>query len=106
MLSFILLQTPHTDNNSMYQAILIGGMMLVFYFFMIRPQQKRKKEQYVFLEKLKKGEHIITIGGIHGKVHAVADNTLTLEIDNKGAKITVAKDAISMDATRRHLQNQ
>jgi preprotein translocase subunit YajC len=74
-------------------------MLLVFYFFMIRPQQKRKKEQRTFLEKIRKGEQVITIGGIHGKVYDVAEDTLTLEIDNKGSKITISRGAIALEAT-------
>jgi preprotein translocase subunit YajC len=81
-------------------------MLLVFYFFMIRPQQKRKKEQRTFLEKIKKGEHVITIEGIHGKVYDMAEDTLTLEIDNKGSKITVSRGAIALDATTRHAPKQ
>jgi len=106
MLSSLLLQATNTEINPMYQFILIGGMVLVFYFFIIRPQQRRKKEQYTFLEKIKKGEQVITIGGIHGKVYEVSEDAITLEVDSKGSKITVAKGAISLDSTRRHAQKK
>ncbi len=101
MFNSILLDASVTEGSSTHQFVLIGGMLLVFYFFMIRPQQKRKKEQHTFLEKIKKGEQVITIGGIHGKVYDVAEDTLTLEVDSKGSKITVVKSAISWDAIRR-----
>ena len=86
----------------MYQFILIGGILLVFYFFMIRPQQKRQREQRSFLEQMKKGTHVVTIGGIHGKIYEVAADTVTLEVDQKGAKITVSRGAISLDSTKQY----
>ena len=106
MFNTLLLQATNTEGNSMYQSILIGSMLLVFYFFMIRPQQKRKTEQRTFLEKLKKGTQVVTIGGIYGKVYEVSEDTLTLEIDNKGSKITLAKEAVSLDSTKRHTQKK
>ena len=106
MCYILLLQAANTESNSMHQFILIGGILLVFYFFMIRPQQKRQKDQRTFLDKLKKGEQVITIGGIHGKIYDVADDTVTLEIDSKGAKITVSRSAISVDSTKRHVQKK
>ncbi|MHA7877705.1 MAG: preprotein translocase subunit YajC [Bacteroidota bacterium] len=106
MLNTLLLQAANTEGNAMYQYVLIGSMLFVFYFFMIRPQQKQKREQRIFLDKIKKGTHVITIGGIHGKVFDVTDDTLTLEIDNKGAKLTVSRGAISLDAVRRYTQKK
>ena len=106
MLNSLLLDVPFMEGSSFHQPILIVGMLLVFYFFMIRPQQKRKKEQRTFLEKIKKGEQVITIGGIHGKVYDVAEDTLTLEIDNKGSKITVSRGAIALEHTKQHAQKK
>jgi preprotein translocase subunit YajC len=102
MLNSLLLDIPGPDGSSFHQYILIGSMLLVFYFFMIRPQQKRKKEQRTFLETIKKGEQVITIGGIYGKVCDVAEHTLTLEVDSKGSKITIARGAVSLESTKRH----
>ncbi len=101
MFNALLLAAIGTPGN-MPQLILMGGILVVFYFFMIRPQQRRQKEQRTFLEKMKKGTSVVTIGGIHGKLHAIADNTVTLEIDNKGTKMTFSKGAISLDATKKH----
>lgn len=106
MLDSLLLQVGNAEGRTVYQFMLIGGMLLVFYVFMVRPQQRRRKDQQVFLEELKKGAQVVTIGGIHGKVYAVSDDTLTLEVDNRGSKITVSKDAISLDTTRQHMQKK
>lgn len=102
MFHSILLDAASTGSNSMHQFMLIGGMLLVFYFFMIRPQQKRQKEQRSFVEQMKKGTPVVTIGGIHGKIYEVTDDTVTLEIDSKGTKMTVSKSAISLDSTKQY----
>lgn len=72
------------------------GVMIVFYFFMIRPQQKKQKDQQKFREGLKKGDSVVTIGGLHGKVYAVEATTVTLEVD-KGIKLTFEKTAVSQE---------
>ena len=50
------------------QLIFLGLIIVVFYFFMIRPQMKKTKEAKKFRESLKKGDKIVTIGGLHGKI--------------------------------------
>lgn len=77
-----------------YQVVMWVGIIGVFYFFMIRPQQKKQKEQKELLTNLKKGDQVVTIGGIHARVYTVEEATVTLELD-KGVKLTVEKSAIS-----------
>ena len=102
MLNYIFLTLlDNLGNGSMHQLILIGSIVLVFYFFMIRPQYKRQKDQRKFLDQLKKGDPLISIGGIHGKMCEASDDTVTLEIDSKGSKITIAKSAISLEASQK-----
>ncbi|MEM7382760.1 MAG: preprotein translocase subunit YajC [Bacteroidota bacterium] len=84
------------------QIFLISSIALVFYFFMIRPQQRRQKEYQEFLEQIKKGESVVTIGGIHGTIYEVTADLVTLEIDKKGSKLTIAKGAISIESTKRY----
>jgi preprotein translocase subunit YajC len=59
---------------------LLVGVFVVIYFFMIRPQQKRRKELQNFRSEIKKGDKIITIGGIYGKVNDIKENVVTIEI--------------------------
>ena len=54
-------------------------IVLVFYLFFIRPQMKKSKDQKKYREALKKGDKIITIGGIHGKIIEVQETTFTIE---------------------------
>ena len=77
-----------------YQVVMWVGIIGVFYFFMIRPQQKKAKEQKSLLGNLKKGDMVVTIGGIHARIYTVEEATVTLELD-KGVKLTVEKSAIS-----------
>jgi preprotein translocase subunit YajC len=55
-------------------------MFAIFYFLLIRPQQKKAKEHRALLDALKKGDQVVTAGGMHGKVTALDDQTVTLEI--------------------------
>jgi preprotein translocase subunit YajC len=88
------------------QIALIASFVLVFYFFMIRPQQKRQKEQRGFIDQIKKGDNVVTIGGIHGKIHEIDNDVIVLETDTRGSKITISRSAISIEATKRMLQKQ
>ena len=95
----ILAQVPGGTSNSMiWNIVLWVGIFVVFYFFMIRPQQKKQKDQKSFIENLKKGDGVVTIGGLHGKVYAVEGTTVIVEVD-KGVKLTFEKTAISREAT-------
>ncbi|MCR4736083.1 MAG: preprotein translocase subunit YajC [Treponema sp.] len=69
-------------------------IILIFYFFMIRPQSKKQKETEKMLNALKKGDKIITIGGIHGVVSSVKENTVIVKVDD-GCKIEFNRSAIS-----------
>ncbi len=55
-------------DGSLMNILFIGLMFFVFYFFMIRPQMKKQKELKKFRDGLAKGDHVVSIGGIHGKV--------------------------------------
>jgi preprotein translocase subunit YajC len=58
-------------------------MFVIFYFLLIRPQQKRNKEHRALLANLKKGDRIVTSGGIHGRITGLDETTLTVEIADK-----------------------
>jgi preprotein translocase subunit YajC len=86
------------DGGMLPQLLMFGAIILVFYFFMIRPQQKKMSDQKKFREELTKGMTVITIGGLHGKLVGLEDDTVIVEVD-KGIKLTFDKTAISMEAT-------
>ena len=75
---------------------------MVFYFFMIRPQQKKAKEAKKFIDELKTGDKVVTIGGAHGSVVSIREKTILVEVDSsKGVRIVFEKTAISKDASSR-----
>ncbi len=75
------------------QLVMIVLMIGVFYFFMIRPQMKKQKELKKFREGLKAGDKIVTIGGIHGKILEISENTVLIQ--SEGSKLRVEKAAVS-----------
>jgi len=85
--------------------VLIGGIIVIFYFFMIRPQQKKQKDQKKFLDEIKKGDMAVTMGGIHGKIAAIEDDTVLLDID-KGTKIKIEKSSISLEASKKYAEKK
>ena len=94
----ILLQAQ-TQSNPYIQYVIFGGIIVVFYFFMIRPQQKKAKDQKKFIDEVKKGDYVITIGGAHGHVADLDGDTFILEVE-KGGRIRFNKSAISLEATK------
>ncbi len=84
-------------GNPWISPIAIFLIFIVFYFFIIRPQQqsqkKKEKEKAAMIEALKKGDKIITIGGLHGTVTQIGDTSVTMDID-KTARLRVEKSAI------------
>ena len=73
--------------------VLFGMILLVFYFLLIRPQRQQMKSQQDFLGNLKKGEEVITSGGIHGKITGITDLVVTLEIADD-LRIKVSRTSI------------
>jgi len=96
----ILLMTGPTDakGGSPYSSLIFLGLIIVvFYFFFIRPQVKRTKDQKKYREGLTKGQKIITIGGIHGKILEVGDTTVVIEVEGQN-RLKVEKSAIASDS--------
>ncbi|NTW23196.1 MAG: preprotein translocase subunit YajC [Lentimicrobium sp.] len=99
MLSSIILMTPTEGQGSGYQSLIfLGLIMVVFYFFFIRPQAKKAKDLKKYREALKKGDKIVTIGGIHGKIVEVQETTFTIEVED-GSRLRMEKSAVAGDAT-------
>lgn len=69
-------------------------MLVVFYFLLIRPQQKRQKERMAMLDALKKGDKVITIGGLHGTIVDLTDDQVVLRV-NENTKLTFERHAVN-----------
>ena len=74
---------------------MIIALIAIFYFFMIAPQRKREKKINEFRNNIKKGDEVVTIGGIHGRIREIKEDSFVLEITD-GVRITVEKNAIAM----------
>ena len=80
-------------------------IIVVFYLFFIRPQMKKSKEQRKFRENLNKGDKIITIGGIHGKIIEIKEKQVVVDVGNQ-MKLTFDKSAIAMDTSSQLSETQ
>ena len=97
MYSYLLQAGGGSDFTSFLPII---GMVVIFYFFFIRPQQKKQKETKNFLTEIKKGDRVVTVGGIHGKVVEVSDSTFLLDVD-RGTKLLIEKSSISLESSKK-----
>ena len=77
--------------------IMMILIFVVFYFFMIRPQTKKQKELQKQRESMKKGDKVVTAGGIYGEIKEVQDTTLIITIA-KDVTIKVSKDSVFLEA--------
>ncbi len=77
---------------------LIAVMLGVFYFILIRPQRKRSQEHDQMISKIERGDEVITIGGMHGTIKQLGDDTVVLEVAD-GVTITFSRSAIARGLT-------
>ena len=96
---FTLLQAaqaaqPQGGGWSMW--IMLALIFVVMWLFMIRPQRKQQKELQNFRDSLKKGDKVVTVGGIYGTVDEIKDNSVLIMVD-KDVKIRVSKQALVKD---------
>jgi preprotein translocase subunit YajC len=89
---------PQEGSNPFSTFLPLILIVVVFYFFMIRPQMRKQKEMRNFREALKKGDKIITTGGIYGKINNISENIITVDVGNN-VIIKVDKSAILKDNT-------
>ena len=104
-LAFLYLMGPTPEGqNPLVTFLPLILVFVIFYFFMIRPQVRKQKELSSYRSALKKGDKIITTGGIYGKITDVKDNTVTVDVgDNillKIDKSAVLKDSSDLEKKR------
>ena len=87
----ILLQATAGSTSLIFFMLIFA----VMYFFMIRPQIKKQKKEQEYRSKLKKGDKVITIGGVYGKITEIKDESVVIEVYGD-TKLKIAKSAISM----------
>jgi len=92
----VALEADKPEGINWTTIVMFGAIFFVFYFFMIRPNQKKQKAAKAFRENLQKGDRIVTIGGVHGKIEAVKDATVVIATED-GGKLKVEKSAIASE---------
>lgn len=86
---------PANSTGSMISTIVMfGAVFAIFYFMIIRPQNKKQKAMAQMLSAVKKGDKVVTIGGVHGTVSSVKDKTVVVKVDDS-AKLEFSKSAIA-----------
>ncbi|MBX3101946.1 MAG: preprotein translocase subunit YajC [Bacteroidetes bacterium] len=93
MFTSTLLEAAAPQGAGSMQLVLLVGIVVIFYFFMIRPQMQRQKKEKNFRSSLAKGDKIITIGGIYGRIASVEENTVLVEVDDN-LKLRMDRNAI------------
>ena len=97
-MNILLMAAPEGGGGGFGAFIPLLAVIVIFYFFMIRPQMKRQKEIRNFRESLKKGDKVLTLGGIYGKIAEIQDTTVLLEIA-ENVRVKVEKSGIVKDNT-------
>ena len=93
-----MLDAPAAGGAGMGQTLILLAMIVgIFYFLMFRPQQKQAKEHQALLAALKKDDRVVTSAGLHGKIWAVKDDTLILEIA-RDVRIEIDKSSVRRKA--------
>jgi len=86
---------PPAGGDLSSMLLMFGFMFLIMYFLLIRPQQKRAKKHQEMVEAIKRGDEVVTSGGLKGKVHKVRDNNeISVELA-EGVRVTVIKSTVA-----------
>jgi preprotein translocase subunit YajC len=88
---FLLAQAA--GGNPLTTFGFMAALFAIMYFLLIRPQQKQAKEHRQLVASLKKGDEVVTQGGMLGKIYAVSDKLVTLEIAN-GVRVRILKTSV------------
>ena len=91
-----LLIVLQQQSNGLMNFLPLILIIVVFWFFMIRPQMKRQKELKNFRDSLKKGDKIVTTGGIYGKVLEIGDYYIIMEVEGQN-RLKIDKSAVIKD---------
>jgi preprotein translocase subunit YajC len=84
----------------MTQTIIMFGLMFaIFYFLLIRPQQKKQRQRAAMLNTLSKGDKVVTVGGLHGTIAEISDDTVVLKV-NDVTKLTFDRSSINNVSAR------
>jgi len=81
-------------TSSIYMIGFLVVIFALFYFVMIRPQRRKQKEQQQMTQELKRGDKIMTIGGIHGQIESISEDSIVIKVES-GSTIRMAKNSVA-----------
>ena len=93
-LSLLMVPPQGEPGNPIMTFLPLIAIVGIFYFLIIRPQSKKQKETQKMLSALRKGDRVVTIGGIHGVIQTVRESTIILKVD-ENVKLEINRGAIS-----------
>lgn len=96
MISMLQAAAQQPQGGGMMFWVMIGAMILIMWLFMWRPESKRRKQMQEFIANLKKGDKVITAGGIHATVKEVKETTLLIEVDSN-VTLRIEKNMVVAD---------
>ena len=88
-----LMMSPAPGSNPLIGLLPIVAMLAIMYFLLLRPQQKEARRHQEMLNALKKGDEVVTVGGLYGKILALSDDRVSLRVD-EGVKVEVERAKI------------
>jgi len=93
----VFLMTQSGSGSGGFVGLLLPLLLigLVFYFFIYKPQKDREQEHEEMVSNLEQGDKIVTIGGVHGTVQRIDEDSILAQVDSKGTKLRIDKDAIA-----------
>ncbi len=91
---YFLMAQPGAEPNPIATFLPLVLIFVVFYFFIIRPQKKKENERKTMIEAVKKGDKVITIGGLYGNVTQVDESSLLVQVDTN-TKLRIEKSAVA-----------
>lgn len=94
MYDYLLMPQTGGEPNFLVTMLPLLLIFVVFYFFIIRPQKKRETERKALIAAVKKGDRIVTLGGIHGTVQQVDEASLLVQVDSN-VKLRIDKNAVA-----------
>jgi preprotein translocase subunit YajC len=88
-----------TTTSTIYMVVFLVLIFAMFYFLMIRPQRKRQKEHQQLMEELRRGDRVVTVGGIYGVIDSVSEDSVVIKLES-GATMRVAKGSVALKQER------
>ena len=99
LISILMMGGADGQGGGMSSIIFLVLIFGVFWLFMIRPQVKKQKAQQKFKDTISKGDKIVTIGGVHGKILEIGETTFIIEVEGQN-RLKIEKTAVSMESSQ------